>query len=62
MIVGEGWFSWVCPGHVQDIAECPHITQTVCPVWIFEYQFDGAIAHVATIHQPISKNIDLFIF
>ncbi len=51
--------SWECPGHVFGITKCPQIMQTVCPVQIFENQFDGDFLHVAphtlTIIWKISK-------
>ncbi len=39
--------SWTWPGHGLEMAKSPQIMQTACPVWTFEFQFDGDFMHVA---------------
>ncbi len=54
--------SWKCPGPVLNMAKCPQIMLTVCPVWTFEYWFDGAFVHVAPHTSTIIQKSQFFHF
>ncbi len=51
------YLSWECPGHVLDMAKCPQIMQTACPIQTFEYWFVGSFMYVAPCTSSIIQKI-----